>query len=111
MLWPETSSRSTKKLLTFYFAVLLASVAVAVFGFASASSAAPSHELKRLTVDQVAERMAAKDKPFIYDNNSKESWTNGHVPGAKWLDDEKVTAADLPADKSAMLIFYCHNES
>jgi len=95
-----------------HFALLLAGVAIALAGYASTTSAAPSHELKRLTVDQVAERMAAaKDKPFIYDNNPKESWTAGHVPGAKWLDDEKVTAADLPADKAATLIFYCHNES
>ena len=94
-----------------HFALFLASVAVAVVGLATTSTAAPSKELKRLTVDQVSERMAGKDKPFIYDNNAKESWTAGHVPGAKWLDDEKVTAADLPADKAATLIFYCHNES
>ena len=73
----------------------------------------PSPEqLLKLTVDQVATRLAAKDgKTFIYDNNPKESWVNGHVPGAKWLDEDKVTAADLPADKTATLIFYCHNEA
>lgn len=87
-------------------------IAVALVSWSNAGSAAPSKELNRLTVDQVATRLAAKDgKTFIYDNNSKESWTAGHVPGAKWLDDEKVTAADLPADKGATLIFYCHNES
>lgn len=95
-----------------HFALLLASIAVALVGRASTSSADPSHELKRLTVEQVATRLAANDgKTFIYDNNPKESWVNGHVPGAKWLDDEKVTSADLPANKSATLIFYCHNES
>jgi hypothetical protein len=95
------------------FVVFLASVAaLALFGGSRTSGAAPSEELKPLTVDQVAARIAAKNgKPFIYDNNPKESWASGHVPGAKWLDDENVTAADLPADKSAMLIFYCHNET
>jgi rhodanese-related sulfurtransferase len=91
--------------------LLLASVA-AVGLFASPNAAAaPTEELKALTVDQVAARIAAKDgKTFIYDDNSKESWAAGHVPGATWLDDDHVTAADLPADKSATLIFYCHNE-
>ena len=94
------------------FVILLASVAAAAIGYSGPSSAAPSAELKQLTVDQVAARLAAKDgKTFIYDNNSKDSWTTGHVPGAKWLDDENVTAAALPADKAATLIFYCHNEA
>jgi hypothetical protein len=94
------------------FVVFLASVlGIALLG-SGTSEAAPAKELKPLTVDQVATRLAAKDgKTFIYDNNSKESWASGHVPGAKWLDDESVTAADLPKDKAAMLIFYCHNES
>ena len=94
------------------FPLVLASVVVALVVRSTSSNAAPSHELKRLTVDQVAARIAAKDgKTFVYDNNSKDSWASGHVPGARWLDDENVTAADLPPDKSAMLIFYCHNES
>ena len=94
------------------FALLLPGLVLAVVGWSSTSSAAPSHELKRLTVEQVATRIAAKDgKTFIYDNNPKESWVSGHVPGAKWLDEDNVTAADLPADKTATLIFYCHNET
>lgn len=94
------------------FALLLPGLVVAIVGCSSTSSATPSPELKRLTVEQVAARLAAKDgKTFIYDNNPKESWVAGHVPGAKWLDEDKVTAAELPADKSATLIFYCHNES
>jgi hypothetical protein len=94
------------------FVFLLPGVIAALAALPGITSASPSGELKRLTVEQVAARLAAKDgKTFIYDNNSKESWASGHVPGAKWLDDDKVTAADLPADKGALLIFYCHNES
>src|SRR5690348_3540313 len=91
--------------------LLATAVAVALFT-PGTGGAAPTKELKRLTVDEVAAKLAAKDgKTFIYDNNPKESWTAGHVPGAKWLDDEKVTADALPPDKGALLIFYCHNES
>ena len=92
------------------FAMLFASVAALAL-FAGVGRAEPGKDLKRLTIDQVATRLAAKDKPFVYDNNSKESWVSGHIPGAKWLDDEKVTAADLPKDKTATLIFYCHDEA
>jgi hypothetical protein len=91
--------------------VIASVITLALFG-SGTSGAAPAKELKSLTVDQVAARLAAKDgKTFIYDNNMKESWVAGHVPSAKWLDDENVTAADLPKDKAAMLIFYCHNET
>ena len=93
------------------FALLIASVTVA-FLSGSRTASAESKDLKRLTVDQVSAKLAAKDgKTFIFDNNSKDSWTAGHVPGARWLDDEKVTADALPPDQAALLIFYCHNES
>lgn len=96
------------------FALLLASVAgLAVLGCVKNNAApAASGELRQLTVDQVAERLTASDgKPFIYDDNSKDSWVAGHVPSARWLDEDHVTAADLPPDHSATLIFYCHNET
>ena len=96
------------------FLLLFASIAgLAILGcFKSGSAPATSSELKPLTVDQVAEKLAASDgKTFVYDNNNKESWVDGHVPGARWVDSEHVTAADLPADKTATLIFYCHNEA
>ncbi len=85
--------------------------AFAIFACTSQTAAGPA-ELKSLTVDEVAARIAAHDgKTFVFDNNPQKSWVKGHVPGAKWLDQDKVTAADLPADKTATLIFYCHNES
>ncbi len=71
------------------------------------SDAAP----KELTVDEVAARIAAHDgKTFIYDNNDKDRWTKSHVPGAKWVAFDKVTAADLPPNKEATLVFYCAHE-
>jgi hypothetical protein len=90
--------------------LLVASAVVTLFACSSGKSS--SGDLRALTVDEVATRLAANDgKTFIYDNNPKESWVKGHVPSAKWLDDESVSATDLPADKSATLIFYCHNET
>ncbi len=62
-----------------------------------------------LTVDEVAARIG-KPGVHIFDNNNQEEWVEGHVPTATWVDNEKFTAADMPADKDATLIFYCHNE-
>jgi hypothetical protein len=87
-----------------------ASLAVSLAGVgcskkATSKSGAP---LKELTVDEVQARIAAKDgKFFVFDNNSKERFTESHVPGAKWVDFKNVTAADLPSDKTASLVFYC----
>ncbi len=68
-------------------------------------------DLKTLTVDEVAARIAANDgKTFVYDNNERERFQRSHLPGAKWLAYDRVTAADLPTDKGATLIFYCASE-
>jgi 3-mercaptopyruvate sulfurtransferase SseA len=64
-----------------------------------------------LTVDEVATRIAAHDgKTYVFDNNPKDRFEKSHVPGARWLDYDNVTAADLPADKGATLVFYCASE-
>ena len=62
-----------------------------------------------LTVDQVAQKVG-QPGVFVYDNNRQDEWQEGHVPTAKWVDYKKVTASDLPPDKDATLVFYCHNE-
>jgi 3-mercaptopyruvate sulfurtransferase SseA len=91
---------------------ILAVAALALAGLTGCSRASsPSAELHALTVDEVAARIAANDgKTFIYDNNPKDRYAKSHVPGAHWLDYDSVTAADLPADRSATLVFYCANE-
>jgi hypothetical protein len=88
---------------------LLAVLAVTCLGTLLGCSRSP--DLKRLTVDEVATRIAAKDgKTFVFDNNPKERFDEGHVPGAHWVQYDAVTAADLPTDKGATLIFYCASE-
>jgi hypothetical protein len=70
-----------------------------------------SPELHTLTVDDVAARIAANDgTTFVYDDNPHDRFVKGHVPGAKWVSGSVPTAADLPADKNATLVFYCASE-
>ena len=87
----------------------LAALALVLAGCSRASS--PSSELRSLTVDEVAARIAANDgKTFIYDNNEKDRYAKSHVPGAQWLEYDRVVASDLPADRGATLVFYCASE-
>jgi hypothetical protein len=87
-----------------------ASPSASAAGSASAQAAEP--ELKSLTLDEVDARIARHDgKTFIYDNNSKDRYASGHVPTARWVDFKNVTAADLPPDRSATLVFYCGGRS
>ena len=96
------AARMTRRML---LSLLVVVAAVGLVGCTKSS------DLKALTVDQVAARVAANDgKTFIYDNNPKDRFAKSHVPGAKWLDYDNVTAADLPADKTATLVFYCASE-
>ena len=62
-----------------------------------------------LTIDEVAARLGKKGV-YLIDNNPRDVWEKGHLPTATWVDYKAMTAADLPADKSATLIFYCANE-
>lgn len=67
--------------------------------------------LKELTVEEVATRISAKDgTTFVFDNNPKDRYQESHLPGARWVDFKNVTAADLPSDRAAALVFYCANE-
>jgi rhodanese-related sulfurtransferase len=61
-----------------------------------------------LTPQEVAAKLKQKNV-YVFDNNAKERWEKSHVPGAKWLHPSEYEAKDLPADKSATLIFYCAN--
>lgn len=72
-------------------------------------SAEPKEGFGRLSIDEVAAQIGKKGV-YLIDNNPRHVWEKGHLPTATWLDYNTMTAADLPADKSATLIFYCANE-
>ncbi len=89
--------------------LLAAAVAFAAFG-ARAADSAKDEGFGQLTVDQVAD-LIAKHQADVFDNNTKEDWTKGHVPTAKWVAFNHVTPGDLPKDHSRTLVFYCHSEA
>ena len=63
-------------------------------------------DIPELTVDEVAARLGQPGF-HVFDNNGEGRWKRSHVPGAKNLNPHTFEAADLPADKSATLVFYC----
>jgi hypothetical protein len=62
-----------------------------------------------LTPQEVFAKLKQKNV-YVYDNNDPDVFKAAHLPHAKWLHPEEYDAKELPADKSATLIFYCHNE-
>jgi len=90
---------------------LLAAGALVALASAACTRSSSSPALKELTVDQVAARIALNDgQTVLYDCNAKDRYDRGHLPGARWVKYDAVTAADLPADKGTMLVFYCASE-
>ena len=60
----------------------------------------------QLSID-VAARIFGSPGVFFFDVNSRQRYTQSHIPGAKNLVPAKVGANDLPPDRDAILIFYC----
>lgn len=45
----------------------------------------------------------------VIDVNSRQSWAQARVPGARNLDPAGYAEGDLPPEKSSTLVFYCSN--
>lgn len=83
---------------------------------ASASTAASgatqaAAEFGRVTVDELSASLDRHEQVAIYDNNRRERYEQGHIPGARWVSYDAVSTDVLPADRNARLVFYCANES
>lgn len=79
-------------------------------GDPGAAHAEDSHPFGEMTVQAVAAALAANEPIHIYDNNNRARYERGHVPGARYVGHDPVTAAVLPPDRNARLLFYCSNE-
>lgn len=62
------------------------------------------------TVDPATLRRRMEDERIaIVDVNSRASWLEARIPGARHLDPESFLASDLPAEREHALVFYCSN--
>jgi rhodanese-related sulfurtransferase len=67
-------------------------------------------ELRRVSVDELAGMIERHEQVAIFDNNGQEMYMQGHVPGARSVGYDSVTAEVLPTDRAAKLVFYCASE-
>ena len=65
--------------------------------------------VKELSPTQLS-AMLETDTLFIYDCNEPDMFAEAHVPGAKLIVYDEVTAESLPADRTATLVFYCYSQ-
>ncbi len=77
---------------------------------AHASNAEHGQELPAVTIDQLAGMLERHEQVAVYDNNGRERYEQGHIPTARHVGHDEVTAAILPPDHGARLVFYCANE-
>lgn len=66
-------------------------------------------EAGKLTVTEVSAMLKRNETVFVFDANGRDTYLEGHIPGAQWIKYDAVTAAELPNSKDAKLIFYCYN--
>ena len=64
--------------------------------------------LKSISPANLHDLMRAESVAVV-DVNARASWLEARVPGAKNLDPANFGSNDLPADKSATVVFYCSN--
>jgi rhodanese-related sulfurtransferase len=86
---------------------LASNAALASAGASSAPAGTPPQEL---TAKEL-ESMLASPGVFVFDNNGPDLYAQGHIPGAKLLEYDNVTADKLPSDRNATLVFYCYNRA
>src|SRR5690242_10795510 len=65
--------------------------------------------IPEIAPEEVASRLGTANF-YVIDNNKERVWKRVHIPGAKNLDPFDFEERDLPADKEAVLVFYCSDE-
>ena len=64
--------------------------------------------IREISAHEIRRRLG--DGSFVLlDANLWGQWKRGHIPGAKYVGMEDFEPGVLPADKSAMLVFYCES--
>ena len=65
--------------------------------------------LKTISPRELHRQVQGSDPVTVIDVNSRGSWLQARVPGARNLDPADVKDGDLPPDKGSFLVFYCSN--
>ncbi len=87
-----------------------ASTTAAATSSGATASTDRAHELPTMTTAELAGMLERHEQVAIYDSNGAERYAQGHIPSARHVGHDQVTASVLPADRAARLVFYCANE-
>jgi rhodanese-related sulfurtransferase len=63
-------------------------------------------DIGRMSVDEVEARY---EELVVLDANPRFIFEREHLPGANHVDYDRLEDSDLPREKDALLLFYCHN--
>lgn len=75
-----------------------------------AHGSASEHALREMTVDELSRMIEGGERVAVFDANGRPRYEEGHIPGARYVGHDPVTAAVLPEDRATKLVFYCYNE-
>lgn len=75
---------------------------------ASSSTSKSDSAVKIVTPVELSKLRETTPGMVILDANPKKIFDAGHVPGARFMPDDRSA---LPADKNALVVFYCYNET
>ena len=89
--------------------VLIAATALFTFACGGAAQTIATPEIPKVTTEQLASWIGEKSVTVI-DTNKVETFQENHIPGARNVRYDAVTAKDLPESKDARMAFYCTNE-
>ena len=74
------------------------------------TASASEQALAELTVDALSAMIDGRQSVAIFDANGRPRYEEGHIPGARYVGHDTITAEMLPQDRSTPLVFYCYNE-
>lgn len=74
------------------------------------STSASEQALAEMTVDALSAMIDGHQSVAIFDANGRPRYEEGHIPGARHVGHDTITAEMLPQDRSTPLVFYCYNE-
>jgi hypothetical protein len=77
---------------------------------AQGHAASAEREIPPMTVDELATMLLRHETVGVYDANGRGRYEQGHIPSARHVGHDPVTAAMLPQDRATRLVFYCANE-
>ena len=86
----------------------LAATTLVCSGQSTTTDGSPAATIRDIAPAQLA-TMIGTPNVFVYDCNEPEVFDEAHVPGAKPLVYDEISADKLPADHNATLVFYCYS--